>query len=395
MIRQLILSKQNYLQLSVVLLGSLFGLLLMMSSTQIYMDIQSIFDTRKDLVSSQFLVVNKTVSIVNAISGEGAVFSEEEIDAFRSLKSVEKIGVFEANRFRAQTGFQLQDKTMMTDMFFESVPDEFLDVKSSEWNWREGQPVPIILPTDYLNLYNFGFAPSQGLPQISKNMAKMAGLKIVISGNGKELELPGVIAGFTDRINSILVPQKFLNFANANYGNTNAKGISRLVVLSKDPSNPELIEYINENGYETNLELLKSGKLSSLLKSILSVVLIVCLVIIALSILGFLQYAQLLINNSKYEIKTLLQIGYPIRILFSAYMKFYVLLMIVVLALSLLSLYGIKIYFNQFMTGKGFELSGMISTEVMLSGLGLVVFFVLFNAISTYSLIRNFAKSGN
>ncbi len=395
MIRQLILSKQNYLQLTVVLLGSLFGLLLMMGSTQIYLDVQSIFNTRKDLVSSQFLVVNKTVSIVNAISGEGAVFSEEEISAFKALKSVEKIGVFEANKFRAQTGFQLQDKTMMTDMFFESVPDEFLDVKSSEWNWHEGQPVPIILPTDYLNLYNFGFAPSQGLPQISKNMAKMAGLKIVISGNGKELELPGVIAGFTDRINSILVPQKFLNFANAQYGNADSRGVSRLVVLSKDPSNPELIEYINDNRYETNLELLKSGKLSSLLKSILSVVLIVCLVIIALSILGFLQYAQLLINNSKYEIKTLLQIGYPIQTLFWAYLKFYVLLMSVVLSLSLISLYVVKLYFNQFMTEKGFELSGMMSASVVFSGLGLVVFFILFNAVSTYGLIRNFAKSGN
>src|SRR5574343_612403 len=135
MIRRLILSKQSYLQLSVVVFGTLFGLLMVMSSLQLYKDIKSIVDAKKELISAQFLVVNKPVSILNTLSGNAAVFSEAEIEAFKSLKSVEKVGTFKANRFRAQTGFQFQDKTMMTDMFFESVPDEFLDVKT-RWGLR-------------------------------------------------------------------------------------------------------------------------------------------------------------------------------------------------------------------------------------------------------------------
>ena len=48
---------------------------------------------------------------------------------------------------------------MSTDMFFESVPDGFVDVNLDKWVFNENEPViPIIIPRNYLNLYNFGFA---------------------------------------------------------------------------------------------------------------------------------------------------------------------------------------------------------------------------------------------
>lgn len=392
MIRRLILSKQSYMQLTVVLFGSLFGLLMVMSSLQIYQDIRSIVDNKKELISSQFLVVNKPVSILNTLSGSAAVFSDEEIESFKTLKAVEKVGTFKANQFRAQTGFQLQDKTMMTDMFFEAVPDGFLDVKVSNWNWKPGQPVPIILPTDYLNLYNFGFAPSQGLPQISKGTAKLAGLKVIVSGNGQTAEMSGVIAGFTDRINSILVPESFLEETNKVYGNNKEKGISRLVLMCNDPSNAQLTEFLESRGYETNLEMLKNGKLNALLKMVLSIVLIIGSVIILLAILGFVQYAQLLISNSNYEIRTLLQLGYRVNTIFKQYLLFYIVLMGLVFVAGTGLLLYIKHLINGYMSEKNFEVNATIDPLVLVYGISLVIVFLILNALNTFYRIKQLAK---
>lgn len=50
-----------------------------------------------------------------------------------------------------------------TYLFFESVPDRFLDVDSQAWHYEPGsRDIPIVIPRNYLNLYNFGFARSQG-----------------------------------------------------------------------------------------------------------------------------------------------------------------------------------------------------------------------------------------
>ncbi len=392
MIRRLILSKQSYLQLTVVMFGSLFGLLMVMSSLQLYRDIQSIIDNKKELISSQFLVVNKPVSILNTLSGNAAVFSEEEINAFKALKAVEKVGTFKANQFRAQTGFQLQDKTMMTDMFFEAVPDGFLDVKVNNWNWQPGQPVPIILPTDYLNLYNFGFAPSQGLPQISRGTAKLAGIKVIVSGNGKTAEMSGVIAGFTDRINSILVPESFIEASNKEYGNNRDKGVSRLVLMCSDPSDAKLTEFLESRGYETNLEMLKNGKLNALLKMVLSIVLMIGTVIILLAILGFIQYSQLLISHSNYEIRTLLHLGYRVKTIFWQYMVFYLLLMGIVLIVGTGLLLYIKHLINGLMVEKNFEVDATIDPLVLVYGILLVIVFLILNAVNTYYRIKQLAK---
>ena len=50
-----------------------------------------------------------------------------------------------------------------SEIFFESVPDGFLDVTLEQWKWSEGDTtVPIVLPRSYINMYNFTFAEVDG-----------------------------------------------------------------------------------------------------------------------------------------------------------------------------------------------------------------------------------------
>lgn len=391
MISRLILSRQSYVQLAVVMFGSLFGFLLLLSSLQLFYDFRQLLVHKEDLLSPQFMVVNKPVSMVNTLTGNANVFSPTEIRDFELLPSVEKVGVFTANTFKAQAAFNFEGSSMYTDMFFESVPDEFIDVPAENWEWKEGDPIPIILPVDYINLYNFGFAPSQGLPQISQGTAMMAPLKIRITGKGQAAELSGHIAGFTNRINSIIVPQKFMQYANARYGEGPAREPSRIVVLSSDPSNEKLAELIRSKGYETNLELLRNSRMNSILKLILAITLVIGSVIILLSVLGFVQYAQLLVSNSRYEIKTLLDLGYNHYYIFRRYLAFYAILLGAVVLVGYAILVFLKSQFNSFMQAKGFDVSGGIDATVTATGIAMLIVFILLNAANLYRMVRRLA----
>jgi hypothetical protein len=391
MIKKLILSKQSYFQLSLVLLGSVFGLLLMMLSMQIYFDIKGLISNKKEAIGSHFIVLSQPVNLMNTLSGNANYFDAEELDELKQLPGVESVAPFASSQFKAKAGFDFNGQSMYTDMFFESVPNEFLEIDQKEWQWQESQDLPIILPTDYLNLYNFGFAPGQNLPQISRNTAKLAGLKVNISNNNDNLNLNARIAGFTDRINSILVPESFIQYGNSKFGVGTQKGSSRVVLKSKDPSNVNLLKHIESKGYETNLELLKGGKMNALLNLVMTIVMLICLVVIVLSVLSFVQYSQLLINHSKYEIKTLLELGYKVNFIFKYYFMFYFLLMVFVLVISSILMFFIYNKAHAFFVENGYEINNGLSV-VMMAVTGMVMFFFVgLNAFGSIQSIKRMA----
>lgn len=85
-------------------------------------------------------------------------------------------------------------------MFFESVPDAFVDVSLDKWHFDEGtQTIPIIIPRNYLNLYNFGFAQSRNLPKLSEGVMGLIQMDINMRGNGRVEQYKGNIVGFSNR----------------------------------------------------------------------------------------------------------------------------------------------------------------------------------------------------
>ena len=84
-----------------------------------------------------------------------------------------------------------------SEMFFESIPDRFVDISLSQWHYAEGDDVvPIILPRSYLTMYNFGFAQSHSLPKISDGVVGMIDFTIFINGNGLHNQFKGKVIGF-------------------------------------------------------------------------------------------------------------------------------------------------------------------------------------------------------
>lgn len=158
---------------------------------------------------------------------------------------------------------------LSTDMFFESVPDEFVDIKLDKWYFDENtHTIPIIIPRNYLNLYNFGFAQSRSLPKLSEGLMSLIQMDIMMRGNGRVEQYKGNIVGFSNRLNTILVPQSFMKWANENFAPNAEAQPARLIIEVSNPADSAIASYFQKKGYETEDGKLDAGK--QLISSVLS-----------------------------------------------------------------------------------------------------------------------------
>lgn len=297
---------------------------------------QLLYSSKNQNETADFLVINKTIT--NAMMGQSAksIFTPEEIANIRKQPFVQAFGLVTSSQYKVVIQAP-GDLHFATDMFFEAVPDSFLDVKNEDWKWNEGdRTIPIILPNDFLNLYNFGFSLSQDLPQISQETVKALPLQVNISNNQVSDQYMGHVVGFSDRISSFLVPASFMAWANQKYGTTTAVGTSRVIVKTPDPSNPALVKFLEDNGYTTNQDKLKFSKTRMIVQTIVSVVGFFGLILLCFALLVFSMFIQLVIASCKREIQLLVILGTAPQQLQRYLLKQFVPLYIVVGLLSLL-----------------------------------------------------------
>ena len=384
-------------QLLGAIIGSLLGFFLVVAAAQLFADFKTMVTSSEQAIGSQFLVVNKQVSVLNSFKLGKSTFTQNEVTQLKSLPSIKRVGEFTANQFEAVASMSMpggqSNAVMRTELFLESVGDDFLDVKPDDWKWNDGdEMIPMILPTDFINLYNFNFAPGRGLPQLSKATIQMAVFDIDIRGAKGAAHFQGRIAGFSNRITSVLVPKSFMDYANSHYGNVQSTPESyRIIVEAKQNELPAIQKHFESEGYETNQELLKNGKFGSLLQAILGIVAVLGILVMFVSVSAFLLYVQLAITRSKYETETLLRQGYPHSNIISWYGKQLAAIMIIIAILTTTLLIGVKSYTNKYIETFGFEAPKNLNDFVLLGGLGLVSLLWLVQYIAVRKQIYKLA----
>jgi len=319
-------------------LGTLAGFVLLLAGIQFYIDIKSVLSENRDLLDPEYIVINKKVNITQTLGLDRAGFTEEEIEEIALQPFADQVSPFLSNQFPV-SGYMESERFpgFSTELFFEAIPDEFIDVKSEDWVWDpEVGKIPVIIPQDYLNLYNFGFAPSQGLPQIPKGVLSMMNFKLRMRGQGGYDDYDGQIVGFSNRIHSILVPLDFLTWANEKYGYFDKGDPSQVIVVSKDPTDPSIIRFLDEKSYDTIREKLKSSRMNIILKLIISFLVVVAAIIIGLAFLVFMLSLQLMISRSSEKIRRLNKIGFHYREISRPYILLLLVLMTAVTGFSLI-----------------------------------------------------------
>lgn len=318
-------------------LANLCGMVIVLVSVQFYKDVLPVFTQGDSFMKKDYLIVSKRVSTLGSVVGRSSTFSSAEQAELEEQPFTKSVGAFTPARFRVSAGMGMQGMQLSTALFFESVPDAYVDTDLEGWSFSPGQEeIPIVLPRNYLNLYNFGFAQSRSLPQLSEGVLGMMKLDIRISGRGQVRQMKGRIAGFSDRLNTILVPEAFMNWANAVYGDQKEAGPSRLIVEVKNPADDRIAKYLKEKGYETEGDKLDAGKTTWFLKMIVGIVMAVGLVISVLSFYILMLSIYLLLQKNTKKLETLLLVGYSPARVARPYQLLTVALNAVVLALGLL-----------------------------------------------------------
>jgi len=364
-------------------LGTLAGFILLLSGLQFYLEFRKVLQDNRDLLDPEFIIINKKVNLGQSLGITPNGFSDKEVEDLAAQEFAEKVDAFISNQFPIQAYTQSERiPNFYTELFFEAIPDEYVDVKTEDWTWdpEEGS-IPVIIPQDFLNLYNFGFAQSQGLPQVPKGVISMVNFKIRLRGDfGRYEDHPGRIVGFSNRIHSILVPYDFLQWANERFGYFEQNKPSRLIMVTKDPTDPNIMKYLEGKGFDTIRERLKGSRLNVVLKLVLSFLVLIAALIIGLAFLVFLLSLQLMISRSATKIQRLNKLGFHQGEIALPYL---VLLSILLLTVSLMALFLSSLIAQQMAAYAGewsLELSASLHSHIFLSTGGLVVLIFLANA---------------
>jgi len=395
LILQLIWKNQKKSVLYFASIGMLIGMFILFISIQLYFDIINVTKNDKEIFQKDYIVINKEINLLNTMKFLSTGFSSSEIDSIRNQKFVDKVGLITPNKFKvgAYTDGTKDFPEFYAEMFFESVPDEFMDIDTKEWAWNKNSAfIPIVLPRDYLKLYNFGFAQSQNLPQISEEIASKAMADFMIEGKGQKLRLKGKIVGFTDRINSILVPQSFMEWANAKLGR-DSKDIkpSRLILVCSDPASPQLNQFLKTNNYEANLQQTKSSRLNTLLQIVLSIVLFVGVLIVFLAFMIFVVSFKLMISRAENSISKLLIIGYLYMIPAKIYIFIYGMIVLAVYFSSMILVLLSKNILQQLFQNIGFALPAGLSNNLIIISIAICIILFASNALSILFQFRKLA----
>ncbi|HUM31486.1 MAG TPA: ABC transporter permease [Bacteroidales bacterium] len=375
-------------QLAGIFFGLMIGTFIIFAAISFFIDVKPIFDDKQSFWKDEYIIINKKITLGDTYSQisdsrkDKPLFNTEEIANIRKQSFVKDVAEFTPCSFMVSAYTDLNSPLagFYTDLFFESVPDKYIDVNYNDWNWQEGDNfIPTILPKVYLNLYNFGFAQSQNLPQVSEDGAGMVEFNIIIEGQNKQQKFKTRIVGFSERINTILVPKSFIDWANANFGNDPHPKPGRLIVIAKDPASSELADFIEKNNYDVIKSELSNSKALAFLKLTTGIVFIIGMVIILLALAMMVISLQLLLTRNSENIIKLNILGYTISEIARPYKYLISILFSATFIFSLVPLFIFRTYYSKNLIFFGYQNSAEIFTSLILPGL-------LFNTILVFML---------
>ena len=307
-IEPLIISGKNVYSKWLGYFGLGIGVLILLVSLQMFINIQQQLkedSPRKN--GYDFISISKTIT--NDNMGKDNSFTKADLIQIKSRPQIEGLAPLISNQFRvrATAGDVIP---FSTDLFLESLDNDFIDTVPPSFAWQPGQIiVPIIFSSDFLEMYNV-FAPAQGLPQLSAKTISSVNIILECSGPGGMLNFKGNIVALSDRVNSILVPKTFMNWSNLHFTGDTAVHISRVYIKTKDANDPQLISFLDQQNYHVNKDKIKFGRIKSILQNIVSALGVFGILVIVLALMLFSFYLQLMIARSKDNLRLLLTLGY-------------------------------------------------------------------------------------
>lgn len=299
-------------------LANLVGLTIVLTALQFYRDVTSATSGDDSFISSDYLIISKKVSGLGNFLGSdpsATRFTSADRDEISSQPWAAEVGEFTSADFNVAARVDFGGSPLTTALFLESIPDEFFDVSPRGWDYTPGagKPLPIVISKDYLTLYNFGFATSRGMPQISEELIGSLPLRLSVSGGGKQEWIDARIVGFSSRLNTIAVPEEFMTWANLEFADPASprqSDPSRLIVRLRQAGDPAAMAFMAGHDYEVAGDKDAGGKAAYFLSLVTTIVVAVGVIISLLAFFILLLSIYLLLQKNRDKIHDLMLLGY-------------------------------------------------------------------------------------
>jgi len=308
LLKKIIRTASGRIRFIMAIIGLSVALLLIFSAVQIEMNYHDLLEgkTNQDSVAN-FLVINK---VLNSKTFGSTTLQANEIEKIKQQKFIEDVGILTPSRYKASVQSYSEMFPFYTEISFESVPASFIDVNNKDWKWdNQSNYIPMIAPNMFLDFYNFQFSLSQNLPQLTQEVVKMIVFKVNIHTPGGMVSFNGRVVGFSDRISSLLVPEEFMEWANMHYGSNQSSQPSRVIIRTKDPGNPELVQFLKDNDLVTDADKTRFSKYRQIVNAVVNISWVTGAVMLLFALLIFTLFIQLTIASCKEEIELLITLG--------------------------------------------------------------------------------------
>jgi len=383
MLNNILYKNQDKKQLIIAMVGAFMGITFLVTSIHYLIKVNQ-FGKGADILGPNTIIVQKKVTNSSSLNLTKTDFSPREIEKIKAESFIEDVKPVVSNNF--DVSFQTDDPLVpyfRSDVFIQTVDQDFLDVKSVKWKWKKGDEfVPMILPRDFLVMLNT-FMSASGIPQISDDLAMDIKFKFRLrdpNNSDREEHVNGRIIGFTNEVASILVPKTFMRYGNETYASTTESKITQIMISGKESEFGLVEDLLNKRGLESKNSQMVVGRLKSVVGTLFLVVLGISVIAVFVSGLVLIQYLQLLLSRNAYEVRTLLRLGYPPKKLVNSFSYYFIKIFGLVAAIGLGIFFVFKIFLDEM-----FESGGLyIGTDVAwLAVFALALAYALF-ALASY-----------
>ncbi len=363
--------------------GLAVGVMLLLCCVQLYININLLLKEKNPRKNGyDFISVTKTIT--NENMGKDNRFTSTEVADFKKQSFIADAALLLSNQFRVKMSAG-DIIPFSTDLFLESIQNNFIDTLPPSFTWQPGQPtVPIIFSADFLEMYNV-FAPAQGLPQLSESSIGAVNIILECSApDGTVMKFKGNIVAVSDRLNTVLVPESFLKWGNQMFSTQPEQPAARVYIKTTDANSVPLQNYLQQNNYHVNKDKTKFGRIKSTLQAIVAGLGGLALLVVLLSVLLFSFYLQLMISRSKDNLKLLLTLGYSPLWLSKTVAEKWISIYAVIILIAVAATQFFQYFFQKnFIAGQD-ALSPLIDYKVIVLS---VLLFALC-IFSTYRLIK-------
>lgn len=362
--------------------GLCIGIMLLFCSVQMYVNINLLLKDKNPLKNGfDFISVTKTIT--NQNMGSDNRFTDADIKELQTQVFIKDAAPLISNQFRAKASAG-SIIPFSTDLFLESVKNDFIDTVPPSFSWQPGQlDVPVIFSADFLEMYNI-FAPAQGLPQLSESSIGAVNIILECYGPSGIVNFRCHIVALSDRINSVLVPEKFLQWANNKFSNTPNAPAARVYLKTVDANDPRLLNFLEQKNYHVNKDKTKFGRVKQVLQAVVSGLGGFAVLVILLAMMLFSFYLQLMIARSKDNLQLLLTLGYAPSWLSKTVAKKWIPAYAYIILVALILTAIIQFIFSRYVLSGRDELSPYLHVSIFLLAAVLLLLCIVVN----YRLIR-------